>query len=431
MKNSFVLNYSQNDTHPLIPNQNSYYKQKKMIMVNSSDRNVIKYPDSATFEILLPTDIVNVATIQLKNWIFPTTHNAFSLNNNNLQFEFTLLPLTEEDQNSPINFNYDSPSSGQITGTNELDVGYIQLVNDCIMENGKFIVTLTEGTYESGGLALELQNRMNIAVNNRILEYSKLRKLDISSFYTPYVFFKIVTSDPQSKFWFVNTLNPFIFNNDSLLYKANNMVGETFLPCSTQRFYPSFTYYGLPAYLGFTDTERVSMICGDKYDLTLFTAPSNTELTTQPSFLQNYTLNNGAPNYINIHYIKPYNKWTLVKNTSIFLDMSTLNGVDSTRPFTNNEFTKVTNQGNGSVNAFLGRVSLIPTTINFAASCNGGDYQPTTNFNPPLERLTKFKVSIRYHDGSLVDFGFHEWMIALEVESFLPSQNVKLTQTPF
>jgi hypothetical protein len=74
---------------------------------------------------------------------------------------------------------------------------------------------------------------------------------------------------------------------------------------------------------------------------------------------------------------------------------------------------------------------LLPTTINFSTSTNGGDIQPIVNFNPPLERVTRLKISIRYHDGSLVNFGFHEWMIALLLESYLPSQNVKLTQTPF
>jgi len=297
-------------------------------------------------------------------------------------------------------------------------------VNDFLMQDGgRFIITIKEGTYDSNGLAYEVQNQMNIAVNNRMLSYAN--KINFNS-YTPYTFFNIIVSDPEAKFWFVNTLNPFIFNNNSLLYTANNMLGETFLPCSTQKVYPSFTYYGLPAYLGFENALKESSICKNKYELALLNRAPTLSIT-QPSFSQ-YCANG---NYINVHYIKPSNKFTLLKNTSIFLDINTLNGVDSTRPFTNNEFTKITNQGNGSVNSFLGRVSLIPTTIDFAASSCGGEIQPITNFNPPLERLTRFRINIRYHDGSLVDFGLHEWMIALKVESYLPSQNVKLTQTPF
>jgi hypothetical protein len=222
------------------------------------------------------------------------------------------------------------------------------------------------------------------------------------------------------------------------------MIGETFLPCSTQRVFPSFTYYGLPAYLGFKNVLATSSLCKNKYDLTLLNTPPPTGLdallkmyptVTQPLFMQNYVeygeSTSSGPNYVSVHYIKPFNTFTLIKNTSIFIDIATMNGVDTTRPFTNNDFTKITNQGNGSVNSFLGRVTLIPSSINFSLSTNGGEDQPIVNFNPPLERVTRFKISIRYHDGSLVDFGFHEWMIALQLESYLPSQNVKLTQTPF
>jgi hypothetical protein len=324
---------------------------------------------------------------------------------------------------------------------NPININYINLVNEVLQSNEPFIITMEEGTYESVALAYEIQNLMNIAVNNRILAYANAASLRDA--YVPYTFFQVLVNNPQSKFWFVNTLNPFIFNNDSLLYTANNMLGETFLPCSTQRVFPSFTYYGLPAYLGFKNVASASSVCTNKYDLTLFNnGPSTTATSSdtsvpstiiQPTFAQNYIEYNGesGPNYVSVHYVKPSNTFTLVKNTSIFIDIATMNGVDATRPFTNNDFTKITNQGNGSVNSFLGRITLLPTTINFSTSTNGGDIQPIVNFNPPLERVTRLKISIRYHDGSLVNFGFHEWMIALLLESYLPSQNVKLTQTPF
>lgn len=444
--NSFSLNYSQPDNHPLIPNQNTYYKQKKTVMITSSDRNIIKYPESSTFEILLPTDIVNVASVQLTNWTLPTTHDTFSPNNNNLQFEFTLLPLTGFTLagDTTIPFNYDASSEYPDAGIVEISNEYVEAVNEFLLDknNRKFIITINEGTYLSIGLAYEMQNKMNIAVNNRILNY--LESTLKTEYYVPYTFFQVIVNEIQSTFWFINTLNSFIFNNDSLLYTANNIIGETFLPCSTQRVFPSFVYYGLPAYLGFVNTLIESRVCINKYELTLLSShPPITPLAdailkmppsvSQPTFLQNYIKTPTEVKFINVNYIKPLNKFTIIKNTSIFLDISTLNGADSTRPFTNNEFTKITNQGNGSVKSFLGRVTLIPATINFAfsSSSSGGETQPVVNFNPPLERLTRFKINLRYHDGSLVNFGFHEWMITLQLESFLPSQNVKLTQTPF
>jgi hypothetical protein len=418
--NSFVLNYTQNDNHPLIPNQNTYYKQNKLITINSTDRNIIKYPDSSTFEILLPTDIVNVATVQLKNWMFPTVFDTFSPKNNNLQLEFTILPLTEQGMNS-VKFDYDNPGNGLF----DVPSGYIPIVNAAV-GNVTFIITIDDGTYNDSGLANEIQNKMNIVVNNRIIEYINDSGLSMTD-YIPYSFFNIILNQAQNKYWFVNTLNPFIFNNDSMLYKVNNLIGETFLPCSLEKFYPSFSYFGLPAYLGFKNIETPSLVCNDKYQLTLSSISTLPNTIAQPSFSQ--CVSSGQ--YINVNYIKPEYKYSLIKDSYILIDIETLNGSDETKPFTNNEFTKTTNQGNGSVNSFLGRIPLVATTNTLSSSTGGGDYQPITNFNPPLERLRKFKISIRYHDGSLVDFGLNEWMFSVNVESYIPSHNVKITQTPF
>jgi hypothetical protein len=216
-----------------------------------------------------------------------------------------------------------------------------------------------------------------------------------------------------------------------MLYKVNNLTGDIFNPCSNEKLYPSFSYFGLPAYLGFKNIFQSSEICTDKYELTLMDA-SYSSLPTPP-FLQNYVVISGTTYFINVYFIKPFYKYTLLKDTYILLDIETLNGADETKPFTDNEFSKTTNQGNGSVNAFLGRIPLVSSTnsLSYATSNGGGDYQQMSNFNPPLERLRKFKISLKYHDGSLVDFGLNEWSFSLNVVSYIPSQNVKITKTPF
>ena len=123
----------------------------------------------------------------------------------------------------------------------------------------------------------------------------------------------------------------------------------------------------------------------------------------------------------------------MVRNTYILLDIEGLNCCDETKPFTNNDFTKTTNQGNGSVNSFLGKIPLVyPTNnIGYSSSNGGGDSQPISYFNPPLERLRKFNVTLKYHDGSLVDFGLSEWFFSIKVTSLVPSQNKQITKTPF
>lgn len=415
--NSYVLNYNLNDNYPLIPNQNTYFEQEKILCINSSDRNIIKYPQSNSFEIFLPTDIVNVSSIQLNNWTFPSEIHTFSYKRNNLQMEFTIDIFNHDTVKESIFY----PFGG--TG-NTLDNEYVKIVNDVLKISNNFIITINEGTYGNTSLAYEVQNQMNAVVDNAIIEYMKSNHLG-GEFYTPYVFFNVIISGSENKFWFVNTLNSFKFL-DSELYKTNNLIGEVFNPCLNDKVFSSYTYYGLPAYLGFKDIPAFSTVCKNKYDLINMTLsyPSLPE----PSFQQNII--NGE--YVNVNYIKPLFNYTLAKDMYIYLEIEVLNCGDETKPFSNNEFTKITNQGNGSVNSFLGRIPLFTISSMMYASSNGGsDKQPTSYFNPPLEKLRKLKINLRYHDGTNVDFGLNEWDFALNITSFLPTQNKKITKTPF
>jgi uncharacterized membrane protein len=380
--------------YPFIPNQNTYYVQDKLIYINSEDRNINKYPISSSFEILLPTDIINVATVQLKNWMVPTIYNTFSKKNNNLQLEFTLISI----------------EYGKKVTDNDTVLTQEYIDNSNKLLNAKFIITITQGDYSPSELANEIQNRMNVAITNYLS--------------AEYTFFKVIWNSVSKKFWFINTLHSFEFNNDSLLYLTNNLIGDIFNPCCNEKLYPS-SYFGLPAYLGFNQIKESSIICKDASELTLMqnTYSGLPEL----SFPQNVV--DGKP--LNINFIIPISSYTLIKNPEIFLDIQSFNCVDETKPYTNNRFTQTTNQGNGNMNSFLGKIPMIATSNTFSSSNGGGDYQSKTNFNPPLEKVRKFSISMRHHDGSLVDFGFNNWSISLLLESYIPTQNTKITKTPF
>ena len=383
-----------NSNYPFIPNQNTYHVQNKLIYINSEDRNVKKYPNPSSFEIILPTDIVNVATVQLKNWTIPTVFHTFSQKNNNLQLEFTLKTV-----------DYGNQITNLVTLTEE----YVELMNT--VSNTKFIINITSGDYDAAELANEIQNRMNVAVTELLPPTIE------------YTFFKVIWNSISTKFWFVNTMHSFAFNNDSLLYLTNTLIGDIFNPCCNEKLYSSFSYYGLPAYLGFKQIDTQSVVCQNKSELSLmqYSYPGLPEL----SFNQNTT-----GNIINVNFIIPTYSYTLIRNPEIFLDVQSFNCVDATKPFNDNKFTQTTNQGNGNMNSFLGKIPMVPAN-SLSSSNGGGDYQATVNFNPPLEKVRKFSISMKNHDGSLVDFGFNNWSISLLLESYIPTQNMKITKTPF
>lgn len=383
----FLSNY------PLIPNQHSYFVQDKLIYINSEDRNIKKYPNPSSFEITLPTDIVNVATIQLKNWMLPTILNTFSQKNNNLQLEFTL---------NSIGYG------NKITEENILSTEYLNHMNK--ISNTKFIITIMPGEYEPIELANEIQNRMNVAVTSYIG--------------VDYTFFKVEWNKVAKKFWFINTLHSFQLNNDSLLYPANNLIGDIFNPCCNEKLYPSFSYYGLPAYLGFKPILASSLVCEDKSDLSLM----HNNYAAMPDLSVKQNVVDGKS--INVNFVIPLYSYTLIKTPEVFLDIQSFNCVDETKPYSDNRFTQTTNQGNGNMNSFLGKIPMIANET-FSSSNGGGDYQSSANFNPPLEKVRKFSISMKHHDGSLVDFGFKNWSITLMLASYIPTQNVKIIKTPF
>ena len=79
--------------HPLIDSSQDYTIEKKYVSIHSEDRNILKYPSSSDFEIELPQDYLNVSTVKLSSWSFPSNYNTFSLNNLNTLMTFSFLDI--------------------------------------------------------------------------------------------------------------------------------------------------------------------------------------------------------------------------------------------------------------------------------------------------------------------------------------------------
>ena len=86
--------FNVNQTHPLIPNSQNYTYYKKYISIHSEDRDMIKYPNASAFEIELPEDLLNVATLRLYDWSFPCNYDTFS----DLFLNTTMKSLNVEDR---------------------------------------------------------------------------------------------------------------------------------------------------------------------------------------------------------------------------------------------------------------------------------------------------------------------------------------------
>ena len=116
----------------------------------------------------------------------------------------------------------------------------------------------------------------------------------------------------------------------------------------------------------------------------------------------------------------------------IFMELDdgniTLNCIDETSPYNLSRFTQTTNQTNGVVNSCFAKIP-VPTTP--LSQWFDNDMVPYKWFDPPAERIRRLRIKMRYHNGSLVDFGSFSWSIMIEFIMFKPQIPKKMQLTKY
>ena len=82
-------NYVLNSTHPLQPNSNQYMTYRKYVSIHSGDRNILSFPRSSSFEIVLPQTIDHVCSVSLYSWDLPSKFDVFTEERNNKTLYFS------------------------------------------------------------------------------------------------------------------------------------------------------------------------------------------------------------------------------------------------------------------------------------------------------------------------------------------------------
>jgi len=100
-----------------------------------------------------------------------------------------------------------------------------------------------------------------------------------------------------------------------------------------------------------------------------------------------------------------------------YMEIQGLNCIDETSPYNLSNFTVTTNQTNGVANAAFAKIS-IPTTP--LGQWFDKKSLPYKYFAPPAERLRRFKIKLRYHNGQTVDFNVFPYSFTLEFTCVKP-----------
>jgi hypothetical protein len=135
--------YDLGSSKPLINREQNYVLDRKLLTVHSEDRDITKWPNSNTFEIILPETLLLVQSMRLIQSTMPSKFFVFSNDYQNTMFQFT------------------------VNGEPQL-------------------ITIQEGLYTPCQLSIELSNKMNKKI-------------------TPDASFNVFYDEVQSKFWFGHT----------------------------------------------------------------------------------------------------------------------------------------------------------------------------------------------------------------------------------
>jgi hypothetical protein len=387
--------FNTNTNHPLIPNSQEYMYYKKYVSIHSEDRDMLKYPSSSEFEIMLPEDMLNVATLRLADWSFPSNYNTFSVENNNVVMTFKI--------NNPYNPNINGNSNNLVQ----------QIFNYFFLNaNNTFYIKISDGFYNPEQMVVELTNRFNTAVTTALTEHfintgdtQTLAELNAAGGYTNFV---IVYNNVNQKIWFGNICDGFILTNTTQVKRET--LNDSVL-CVNRSHNPDFSNWGLPANLGLTrcDTNATAGsndVVPRFYYGDVFPGDSGYWLTPNPSLAGSV-----------VYWIEPAYKINLMGPAYMYMELEGQNCIDETSPYNVSDFTLKTNETNGIVNSSFAKISIPSTPMS-----QWFDYEqlPYKFYYPVAERMRKLKFKLRYHDGQLVNFGVFNFSFVLEFILQLP-----------
>lgn len=409
MKNSGTRVFNVNTNHPLIPNAQEYMYYSKFVSIHSEDRDIKKFPNSSSFEIELPEDLLNVSSIRLTNWTFPANYDTFSRPNKNLNMTFKInLPYNPADHNNSDLLTYH--------------------IFKCLFlsVNQNFLVTIQEGFYNPTQMVTELTNKFNYVVSQRIKQYLIDNGLDtlLTEFIQlgGYTNFVIVYNVVSQKIWFGNRADGFILTNTNIL-KTDFLI--TNFTCNGGDVLPDFNNWGLPGNLGLPRADVPSVNGASISDITDLQT-INGIITPRFFYGDVYPGDNGywlLPNQLlpgsTVHWIECLYKINLMGPSNIYMEIEGQNCIDETSPYNISNFTTKTNENNGVYNASFAKIPIPTTPI---SQWFDRDSKPYKFYIPAAERIRRLKIKIRYHNGQLVNFGVFDYSFMLEFKLLLPQQ---------
>ena len=293
-----------NHHHPLIKTSHNFVLDRKVLFIDSNDRDIQRWPNASEFEINCPQNYNNVESLRLSNINLPD----FFYN------------ISEQLQNNKMTIEFGTSS------------------HFIILEDGCYNYTQLQTVLETELKALPSGTNFDVSYNS--------------------ITRKFTFSHPSSAFSFrfdkINSYNK--CDKDKENYKID--------------IYAQHSNWGLGYILGFNK---------EKYD-----SVNNSIVSPNPSDLEH--------------------------NECIYIELEKYNKCDEIKPFLYYNFN---NSNSGIVNSAFAKIPIYQNNNN-KGLVNDGYFENISYYQPPIDKIAKFKLKFRYHNGMLVDF--HNCNVSLSLE---------------
>jgi len=418
-----------NQTHPLIPREQTYVLDRKLISFHSTDRDISKWPAANNFEIMLPTVLKNIQSMRLDTISIPNDQFVFS----------------SQYQNTKLSFSMNIYSG--------------------LTYNDYETVSIDEGSYNPQELAIEIQSKMN----KKISEKNQ----------APYKGFVCVYNKITNTFWFGNVLELFTLRFD-IKHTYEDL-------CPNQRVvWNQYDNWGLPSYLGYKKTiyeagktppywdsvSGATISAGGKFgfDYVKESAKKYWLYSTNTNFMVDvrdpipptnlsdlsglvgrfgqtwcYPCNDGRSPYPKVKgrasgppapTITEWKKRAKIQNINImgedviYMEVDRYNTMDEIAPYSKNTSGERCNDYHGRVNSAFAKIPVPCRAYSQIFDSRNAFLMNVSHYEPPLESVARLKFKFRYHDGRLVDFKFLPLSFTIEFNMLrneqLRAKNVRI-----
>ena len=361
--NPYPSNLNLENNRQLIASQDNYVLDRKLLTVHSEDRDIAKWTHVNEFEITCPQSYVNIQSMRLVDISIPYIFYNFSNDLQNTKFSFT---------------RGGDPS---------------------------LTVTIDSGYYTGELLAKTMTYKMNLE-----------SELQLG---TAYNYFYVIYNTVTNKITIANNHENFdlLFNVQEtydISCQSNQSCPSNLLSQqSIISYYNRYNKWGFPAYIGFTCKQTYSSSqCADISGLLLASVePPSSWTTSVPKYCVEspYILDITGETviYFEVEKYNHYDELIPWADSS----KATLHERDPKFYAINTEPKYVSLRGSGTNSAF----AKIPISINMLPPQILDVRNGIVHYEPPIERISKFKFRFRYHDGKLVNFQNIEINFTLEI----------------